>query len=307
MCDLVDFNKWCKDLAKACGHFKGVAHDHQSAVMGRVVSHDFDGLVVADICGDVAALTGNLNGIQRDKTEYIFCIIQASGKLQVDHNSESSLLGPGDCVLLDSTKESAMSFVQPGRLLVLHMPRGDFIGSCAGRVQIGHMLSANHPLAPPIRQQIQHFSQGWDSSASVGRANSDLLLGMIQLAFSNLVNFTKDHSAKNKDCQFAVALDLIQQNLTNQDLSLAWLSQQIGMSTRQVQRLFEAENTSFSSEVRDRRLTAAAARLRNPKTTRRIHISEVAFDSGFRDLSNFNRGFKSRFGMAPREYLETLA
>ncbi len=307
MRDMVDFSRWNNDLAKTCGHFKGVAHKHQSAVKGRVTAHDFDGLVVADICGDVAAITRDLADSQRDTAEHIFCVIQASGKLQVEHKGECASLGPGDCILLDSTKESTLSFVQPGRLLVLHMPRGDFLGSFGGRIQIGHMLPADHPLAPPIRQQIQHFSQGWDPSASVGRANSDLILGMIQLAFSNLVDFAKDHSAKNKECQFAVALDLIQQNLTNQDLSLAWLSQQIGMSTRQVQRLFEAENTSFSREVRERRLTVAAARLRNRKTTRRIHISEVAFDSGFRDLSNFNRGFKSRFGMAPREYLETLA
>ncbi|WP_113910972.1 helix-turn-helix domain-containing protein [Roseovarius dicentrarchi] len=307
MRDVIDFNRWSHDLAKVCHHFRGVAQDHQSAVKGRVTAHDLDGLKVADISGDVAAIRRAPRGAGQDDAEFIFCLIQASGRVHVDHNGELAPLGAGDCVLVDSTKDCRITLLQPGRLLLLHMPRADFLGCCAGRVQIGQLLPADHPLAPTIRQQVQQVCHGWDHGAAVGRATSGLILGMIQLAFSNPVDFAKDEATSSKDCQLALALDLIQQNLTNQDLSLAWLAHQIGMSTRQVQRLFEAENTSFSSEVRDRRLTAAAARLRSQKTTRRIHISEVAFDSGFRDLSNFNRGFKSRFGMAPREYLETVA
>ena len=85
-----------------------------------------------------------------------------------------------------------------------------------------------------------------------------------------------------------------------------WLAHEIGMSTRQVQRLFEAERTTFAREVRDRRLNLAASNLRRRRPVGKARISEIAYNSGFRDLSNFNRGFKSRFGMTPREYLETM-
>ncbi len=303
----VSFDRWCHDLVGICGHFKGTARKNQMAVNDCVVSHDFDGLVVAEASGDVEAIIRNLNGIQCDDADHIYCLIQASGQLQVEHNCERSLLGPGDCLLLDPTKDSSMSFVSAGRLLLLHMPRHEFLRSCDGNIRIGHLLTADHPLAPVIRQQFQHFSPDWDSSASVGRANSELILGMIKLAFSNRADFARDSNVESENSQFALALELIQKNLTNSELTLGWLSRQIGMSNRQLQRMFGFENTSFSSEVRDRRLNAAAARLRSGKNSQRIHISEVAYESGFRDLSNFNRGFKSRFGMAPSEYIQTVA
>ena len=46
------------------------------------------------------------------------------------------------------------------------------------------------------------------------------------------------------------------------------------------------------------RLRTAAIRLKQ-KTTR---ILDVAFDCGFADVSNFNRAFRSEFGMSPRAY-----
>ncbi len=269
--------------------------------------HDFDGLVVAEVSGDVEAIVRNLNGIRRDDAEYIYCVIQATGQLKVEHNGQILLLGPGECVLLDSIKGCAMSFVNAGRLLLLQLPRNEFLRTCNGNIRIGHLLPADHPLAPVISHQIKKFASGRMHGTSAGGANSDLILGMIQLAFSNLDDCATKLGGESKDRQFALALDLIQQNLTSSELSLPWLSRQVGMSSRQLQRMFEFENTSFSSEVRDRRLNAAAARLRSAKTARRIHISEVAYDSGFRDLSNFNRGFKSRFGMAPSEYIQTIA
>jgi AraC family transcriptional regulator len=46
------------------------------------------------------------------------------------------------------------------------------------------------------------------------------------------------------------------------------------------------------------RMRRAATRL----ATERTRISDVALDSGFRDLSNFNRTFRAEFGVNPRMY-----
>ena len=306
MTEVREFDQWCEDLHGICGHYEGVARDRQRAVRGLIHSRKFDGLDVAAVAGDVKAIRRDRHGIRRDQAEHIFCIIQTAGQLQVDHNGATSLIGPGDCLLLDSTKEGLLAFTGRGRLLSLHMPRGLFMQSCRGNVQIGRRLACDHPLAPSIRQQIQHFTLGWDASAAVGKANSDLLLGMIQLAFCKPGNFSKELDAQCAERRFALALEVIDRNLASEGLSLRWLAHEIGMSTRQVQRLFEAERTTFAREVRDRRLNLAASNLRRRRPVGKARISEIAYNSGFRDLSNFNRGFKSRFGMTPREYLETM-
>jgi AraC-like DNA-binding protein len=50
--------------------------------------------------------------------------------------------------------------------------------------------------------------------------------------------------------------------------------------------------------VRRARLRAAAVRL----VQEPAQVIDVAFDSGFGDLSNFNRAFRAEFGMSPRAY-----
>ncbi len=306
MNEQIEFDRWCEDLRGICGHYQGVARDRQRAVRGLIHPRKFDGLDVADVAGDVQAISRDHRGIRRDDAEHIFCIIQAAGQLHVTHDGVASLLGVGDCLLLDSTKEGVLSFVGPGRLLSLHMPRALFMKSCRGQVQIGRRLAGDHPLAPSIRQQIQHFTLGWDPDAPVGKASADLLLGMIQLAFCRPGDFSKELDAQQPERRFAIVLNVIDRNLTSEVLSLDWLAREVGMSTRQIQRLFKSEQTTFAREVRDRRLNLAASHLRRGRQAGSARISNVAYESGFRDLSNFNRGFKSRFGMTPREYLEVM-
>jgi AraC family transcriptional activator of tynA and feaB len=36
-----------------------------------------------------------------------------------------------------------------------------------------------------------------------------------------------------------------------------------------------------------------------------LNISEIAYAWGFNDLSHFNRAFRARFGMTPREWRHT--
>ena len=59
---------------------------------------------------------------------------------------------------------------------------------------------------------------------------------------------------------------------------------------------------SFISYVNDRRLTSAAERLRRSDDK----IVTIAEDAGFENLSNFNRQFKARYGMTPREYRNSI-
>jgi len=86
---------------------------------------------------------------------------------------------------------------------------------------------------------------------------------------------------------------------------LGWLANKMCMSSRQVQRVFQENQTSFAKVMRAKRFRLVADRLRNSKWGEKVRISEIAYGAGFRDLSNFNRGFKLHFGQAPREYIDT--
>lgn len=68
------------------------------------------------------------------------------------------------------------------------------------------------------------------------------------------------------------------------------------MTPRYVQKLFQAERTTFSRHMLERRLETARSlvlkRINQP-------IGTIAYDSGFGDLSYFNRAFRRHFGTTP--------
>lgn len=83
-------------------------------------------------------------------------------------------------------------------------------------------------------------------------------------------------------------------------LTLEDVARRRGVSARYVQQLFAAEGTSFSDHLRDLRCERARTLIDDPAQLARS-IADIAFEAGFSDLSSFNRAFRRRFGMTPRE------
>ncbi|WP_284276738.1 AraC family transcriptional regulator [Mesorhizobium huakuii] len=91
----------------------------------------------------------------------------------------------------------------------------------------------------------------------------------------------------------------IETNLTNRDLSLESLALHHKISPRYVRDLFGSEDTSFTDHVLKMRLLRAHRALCKPGS--HVKISTIAFESGFGDLSHFNRAFRRYFGLAPSD------
>jgi AraC-like DNA-binding protein len=92
----------------------------------------------------------------------------------------------------------------------------------------------------------------------------------------------------------------IDRQLETQNLSVATLAQHHRCTARSIQRMFEAEGTTFTEYVLARRLRRAHTLLSNP-FRRAEKISAVALDCGFGDISYFNRAFRRRYGLAPSD------
>jgi AraC-like DNA-binding protein len=82
------------------------------------------------------------------------------------------------------------------------------------------------------------------------------------------------------------------------EMTVVSVARRLGVSTRYLQRLFEASGTSFTAHVTELRLQKAFAQLTDARTHAH-RISDVALEAGFSDISHFNRLFRSRFGDTP--------
>ncbi|MGD9773076.1 helix-turn-helix transcriptional regulator [Diaphorobacter sp.] len=90
------------------------------------------------------------------------------------------------------------------------------------------------------------------------------------------------------------------------DLSLEWAAARHGISVRYVRALFEQEGTSFSDYLLEQRLQRAFGQLACPRHLGST-VSDIAYASGFNNLSWFYRAFKQRFSAAPSDIRQSHA
>ncbi len=303
MAEAVPFEQWYHDLHGICGQYDGVPRKGQRDVRGCIGVHAFDTLDVADVSGDVAQIKRDRAGIRRDDAEHVFLVVDIDGETCVDHNGQRSRLARGDCVLLDSTKEGNIFMAEASsRVLSVHLPRQTFLGDRQPGVRIGHRLPSDHAAT---RMLLRHFFRFFreDGEGELS-GNVTLLFDMIHAAFSAPERGVRAAVLSREADRFEVAIDLIDSHLTGDYLTLPWLAREMGLSERQTQRVFADRDTSFTATVRAKRFRYVTEHLdRIPAIHGRI--SEIAYGAGFQDLSNFNRGFKARYGLSPRAYHET--
>jgi AraC-like DNA-binding protein len=95
----------------------------------------------------------------------------------------------------------------------------------------------------------------------------------------------------------------ISARLDQSDLTVFAVSARHGITPRYVQLLFQDEGTTFSRFVLKQRLAKVHRLLTDPRFAERP-ISALALESGFGDVSYFNRAFRRRYGATPTDVRE---
>ncbi|HTJ49025.1 MAG TPA: response regulator [Cyclobacteriaceae bacterium] len=96
------------------------------------------------------------------------------------------------------------------------------------------------------------------------------------------------------------AYEVIEKNLSNQDLDVDTFSTAIGMSRAQLYRKIQTlSGQSVKEFIRIIRLKRAAEIL----TKENLNISQVAFDVGFSSVAYFTKSFSAYFGVTPSKYI----
>jgi len=84
--------------------------------------------------------------------------------------------------------------------------------------------------------------------------------------------------------------------------SLVVVAQELGISTRTLQRQLAAKDLTHSQLVNQTRI-AKACQLLSKKD---VHISDIARETGFTTPSAFSRAFQTWTGKSPREFRKGL-
>lgn len=101
-------------------------------------------------------------------------------------------------------------------------------------------------------------------------------------------------------------LEAIARLAANPALDPALVAGELDISVRYLHRLLQKAGATFSAYLLECRLKRAHRLLRDPRIAGH-KIGTIALESGFSDLSHFNRSFRRRYGLTPTELRLTAA
>ena len=219
--------------------------------------------------------------------------------------------------------EGDIFVIPPGTLHAIYQKHGysmeyeniifgmDFAGAGAADICAGEYLIpvAAGELLSPVR--LDPEEEGYREAADClqrmeklcGQRGYGFQLGVkaavLQLIFLLIQKYPANIQRLSPDMERLKTVLQETERREREPLTVADMAEFCGWSSSHFMRWFkQMTGGSFISYVNDRRLTSAAERLRRSDDK----IVTIAEDAGFENLSNFNRQFKARYGMTPREY-----
>ncbi|MCB4769772.1 helix-turn-helix domain-containing protein [Ancylobacter sp. Lp-2] len=125
------------------------------------------------------------------------------------------------------------------------------------------------------------------------------LVDLLAMAIEADERVLAGHSSSVRNAHLHRCEHFIRARLGDVRLAPQAVAEGCGISVRYLHQLFEAEGITVCAYIRNQRLLACEAMLRDPLC--RKSISEIAYEWGFGDQAQFSRNYRARFGCTPSE------
>ena len=236
-----------------------------------------------------------------DATDDVGLVVNLRGPLRVTHGQQELVLGDGEAVLASMGEVCSYTHRPPGDILALRIPRKVLAPLVSG---VDDRYWQRIPSdVPALRLLTDYVRLAQDGDKVATPELQHLVAGHLQDLMALVVGATRDATAMAEGHGLRAArLHAIKQdiagNIEQADLSVSTLAARHRCTARFVQRLFEADGTTFTDYVLAQRLSRAHRLLTDPRRAG-DKISSIAFDAGFADISYFNRVFRQCYGDTP--------
>lgn len=233
----------------------------------------------------------------------LFLFVNSGGTLAVSQRRRETEIAAGGAYLMSCAEVGAYRWPEGMKLTVVRT-KLDGVSALVRNVydSVGSALApGNEGLRLLIRYlQVMHDAEPLatvEASALVTRHVQDLLA----LALGAVGDARDVATARGlRAARLKTIKAYVERHLAWPELSPENVAPRFRISARTLQRLFEAEGTSFSEYLLARRLARAHAALGDLRGDARA-IGDVALACGFGNISHFNRRFRARYGATPSE------
>jgi AraC-like DNA-binding protein len=237
-----------------------------------------------------------------DGNDDIVLAINRSGTAVAHSGGREQSLHAGQAIVLSGGEASSFHRITHGRTFSLRVPRAMFESTV---VSIDDALMRPIPTERGALRLMESYACWLFNAGAADPQLLNLSVRHIQDLLALTIGPTADFAdtARTRGLRAArlkLAKAFIVSHCHRRDLSVGSVAATLNVTPRYVQRLFEADGTTFSEFLTGQRLARAHRLLCEPSASPGA-ISTIAYDVGFGDLSYFNRRFRRQYGLTPRE------
>lgn len=233
-----------------------------------------------------------------DSHDVYLAAVLLSGEYFLEQDGRQVSLRPGDMTIYDATRPHKIYCPEKFSKLIVSLPRATMrarspgIDRCAA-LRVAGAAGVGAMAVSYIRSFAAHAGELTGESFA---AMADHCADLIALSLSEPNEY---HQAnRGREATLRRVKRFIDSRLGDPRLNPAMAAQTLGLSTRYLNSLFEAEGLSLMRYVWARRLENCRRDLGSDACA---PIGEIAYRWGFSDLSHFSRAFRRRFGQSARE------
>lgn len=240
--------------------------------------------------------------IAKDREDDLLVSVQLRGTTDLLQDGRKALLRPGEFAIYDSQRPYVLRMSGGTQLICLQFPRQE-LAARLGAVS-PYVASEMHgksgvaglffELARSLPQRLPEIE------TNAARCVAGHVLDLLAFAVSNRRNCTPDLSS-HRAAMLARLKRTIRDHAWRPDFGPSEAAARAGISTRHANRLLALEDTSLERSILFERLARCASVL-SDRDRDNLMIGEIAYSSGFNDLSHFSRSFRLRYGLSPREF-----
>lgn len=224
--------------------------------------------------------------------------IHLSGTGSVQQAGRSACLTPGAAAIYEADRPYDLRFDRPMSELVLQVPRDRLrLRDASIRDSCARVISKSTGSIGVL----QYLLLGIVANGCPDELADQLAETALDLLSSTLRPLTIGNGVQPTLSGDAVAYSarvFMQRHLADPSLDVEHVARQCGVSRRYLETLFAQQQDSPAAYLRRTRLDRARQLLADP----RARIADVAFDTGFQDITTFGRAFKRAYGLTPRDY-----
>ena len=242
-------------------------------------------------------------GIARSDSESLVFNFVLAGSLISEQDGRQTALKVGDGAFCDARRPYRLQSPEPFKIACLQVPRPIIASRISGLQRLSATnLCERGELGPLVFAYLARLVER--APKIDGPTGAKVCQNFTELVIAMLAEFVQSSPlplSEYRSLSLMRVKDVVERNLANPKLGPDLVAAELKQSPRYINYLLEAEDTSLSRYIWQRRVERSAEQLRDPALRGRS-ISMIALDNGFNDLSHFSKAFRQRYGDSPRAY-----